>query len=1537
MADRSRRAPARTAAAAASSAPAAVPSDFTPATQAWLDGAFAAPTPAQLGAWAAIAAGQHTLVVAPTGSGKTLAAFLSAIDRLAADPAPAEPKQRCRVLYISPLKALAADVERNLRSPLVGITQAAQRLGLPAPEISVAMRSGDTSPEERRAFTRHGADILITTPESLFLLLTSAAREALAGVETVIIDEVHAVAATKRGAHLALSLERLDALLAKPAQRVGLSATVRPVEEVATFLAGGRPVTVVQPPADKQLDLSVVVPVEDMAGLADQQLSPSPDPERRASIWPHVEERVLDLIDKHRSTIVFANSRRLAERLTARLNELAAERDPDRPALIRAHHGSVSREQRQLIEEDLKAGRIPAVVATSSLELGIDMGAVDLVVQVESPPSVSAGMQRLGRAGHQVGAASRGVIFPKYRGDLLECAVVSERIQSGQIESVRYPRNPLDVLAQQIVAMVALDELTVDEVEQLCHRSAPFATLPRSALEAVLDMLAGRYPSDAFAELRPRLVWDRVRGTLTGRGGAQRLAVTSGGTIPDRGLFGVFLASGDGPGRRVGELDEEMVYESRVGEVFLLGSSSWRIEDISHDRVLVSPAPGQAGKMPFWKGDAPGRPVELGRALGAFIRELGGADHASALARARAAGLDDWAADNLVSYLADQKAATGQLPTDRTILVERFHDELGDWRLVVHSPFGAPVNAPWALAISAGLRERYGVDIQSMHTDDGIVLRLADTTGEAPTAEITLFEPGEVAELVTGEVTQSALFAARFRECAARSLLLPKRDPRRRAPLWQQRQRANSLLQVARDYGQFPVVLEAMRECLQDVYDLPGLTELMEQLRSRKIRLVEVETTQPSPFAQSLLFSYVGMFLYDTDAPLAERRAQALALDTGLLAELMGSPDLRDLLDEQAIADSVADAQRLSENRRVRGPDQVHDLLREVGDLTTAEAVARGATELDLQQLHADRRVIVVRIAGEQRWLTIEDSGRVRDALGAALPVGIPEAFTELVADPIGDLLSRYARTHGPFTIAEPAQRLGLGTAVVQSGLERLVASGQVVAGEFSPVSDGSRQFCGASMLRTIRRRSLAALRKEVEPAPQAVLARFLPEWQGVGGNRRARGSDGLARVIEQLAGAAVPASALESLVLPARVSDYTPAMLDELTSSGEVVWAGCGSLAGNDGWLTLLPADAAALLLGPPADFELSELHRAIVAALAGGQALFIRGLAERVNAGELQAERDQTGDGAARTGVRYSEAEIGAALWELSLAGWLTNDTLAPVRAQLAGGRTAHARRPAAPRPRLHRYARPGGRPAPSAPRASNWSGRWSRLPEPAGTSTERALLQTEILLDRYGVLTRGEVMAEEVSGGFAGIYPVLRQGEDAGRYRRGYFVEGLGAAQFGLTGAIDRLRGLVGESERPGERAAEAVVLAATDPANPYGAALAWPERSHQPESEEGRRGHQPARKSGALVVLVDGELVLYVERGGKRLLSFSDDTRNLEAAAQALAVAVRAEALGRLHVESADGESVIASPLGDALAAAGFRPSPRGLLLRSGRRG
>ncbi|MGY0386018.1 Lhr family ATP-dependent helicase [Nocardioides sp. WG-D5] len=1543
---------------------------FSDPTRTWFAAAFAAPTAAQAGAWEAIGAGRNALVVAPTGSGKTLSAFLWSIDKLLTEPVP-EKKERCRVLYISPLKALGVDVERNLRSPLVGIRQTAERLGVEAPEVRVGVRSGDTTAADRRRLTTTPPDILITTPESLFLMLTSQARETLRSVETVIVDEVHAVAATKRGSHLALTLERLDALLERPAQRIGLSATVRPLEEVARYLGGAQPVDIVAPPAEKRWDLSVVVPVEDMTAPSPYSDDEDDDPQRASSIWPHVEEHVADLVTAHRSTIVFANSRRIAERLTARLNEIASDRvfqtgpPPAQvmaqsgqshgaaPVIAKAHHGSVSKEQRALIEDDLKSGRLPAVVATSSLELGIDMGAVDLVVQIESPPSVASALQRVGRAGHQVGEVSRGVLFPKHRGDLAQTAVSVQRMRQGLIESMSLPANPLDVLAQQIVAATALDTWDVEELFALVRRTASYATLPRSAYDATLDLLAGRYPSEEFAELRPRIVWDRVAGTVTGRPGAQRLAVTSGGTIPDRGLFGVFIA-GEGAGRRVGELDEEMVYESRVGDVFALGATSWRIEDITHDRVLVTPAPGIPGRLPFWKGDSLGRPAELGEAVGAYTRELGALPRAKAEARAQEDGLDAYAAANLVTYLHEQAEATNVLPSDSNIVVERFRDELGDWRLVVHSPYGRPVHAPWALAINARIRERYGVDGQAIDSDDGIVIRLPDTDAEAPTGEIIVFEPDEIEDLVTTEVGGSALFASRFRECAARALLLPRRDPGRRSPLWQQRQRSAALLEVASQYPSFPIILEAVRECLRDVYDLPSLVGLLQRIERREISIVDVATPTPSPYAQSLLFGYVAQFLYEGDSPLAERRAAALTLDQGLLAELLGRAELRELLDPEVLAEVESELQRLAPGRQARGAEGITDLIRTIGPLTLEEITARtehsagraasaservetstvdSSADMDRVGLDADslvphesgstsegsevsdvladlataRRVVEVRVAGEARWAVVEDVARLRDGLGVAVPPGVPSAFTEPVEDPVGDLVSRYARSHGPFTAADVAARLGLGEAVVRHTLARLSARGRVLDGEFRPGGSGL-EWCDAEVLRMLRRRSLARLRKEVEPVEPAALGRFLPAWQKTSVRKGAlRGVDGVLSVVDQLAGCPVPASALETLILPARVVDYEPAVLDELTAGGEVLWAGHGTLPGTDGWVSLHPADTAELTLPPPTEMPPGPLAERLLEALEPGGAWFFHQLARTVAAGDEKTP---------------SDADLSAALWELVWSGRVSNDTLLPLRALTRSGTPSHRSRRPPPRARGGRYT--GGARMPARASLPETAGRWTILPEPDPDPTKRAHAAAERLLDRHGVVTRGAVQSERTPGGFAAVYKVLSAFEESGRARRGYFVEGLGAAQFGTAGSVDRLRTFsrVEPSDKP-----VAVALAATDPANPYGAALPWP------VSEE---GHRPGRKAGAIVVLVDGELALYVERGGRTLLTWSEDPNLLEPAAEALADAVRRGALGRLTVEKADGAPLLGSgetPLRQALQYAGFIATPRGLRLTS----
>jgi ATP-dependent Lhr-like helicase len=1547
---------------------------FGPATQAWFRSAFGAPTAAQAQGWPAIAAGRHTLICAPTGSGKTLAAFLWCLDRLGAEPPPAEPLAALRVLYVSPLKALVHDVERNLRAPLHGLALAAQGLGLPEPRIRVGMRTGDTPAEERRAFGKHPPDILVTTPESLFLILTSQAREALRNVEWVIVDEIHALAGTKRGAHLALSLERLDALARTPPQRIGLSATQRPLEAVAAYLGGRqpsaaaaagppRPVAIVDAGIRKPLELQVVVPVDDMSRLGEaipldeQPGGPATASEARTSIWPAIHPRILELIRAHRSTIVFVNSRRLAERLAQRLNELAGEE------LVRAHHGSLAREQRLEIEEALKAGRLPALVATSSLELGIDMGAVDLVIQVESPLSVARGLQRIGRAGHQVDEPSRGVIFPKYRGDLLEVAVVTRAMHEGAIEPTVVPRNPLDVLAQQLVAIAADRPWPADELFALVRRAENFADLGRDVFDATLGMLAGQYPSDEFADLKPRVVWDRVAGTVATRRDARTVALISGGTIPDRGLFGVFLDDGmEGPqglpaaarsgragGRRVGELDEEMVYEARPGEVILLGASAWRIERITHDRVLVSPAPGEPGRVPFWKGDTAGRPVELGRAIGAFTRDFGEAargttrQRAAAVTRLRADhDLDERAADNVLGYLAEEQEATGTLPTDRTLVLERFRDELGDWRICLLTPFGARVHAPWALAIEARLREQLGLEVQPMWSDDGIVIRLPATDGYAAegardasddasagpmdfdgqrgaaAAEAAVrIASDEVEELVVGILGGSALFASRFRENAARALLLPRRRPGARTPLWQMRQRAAQLLAVASRYGSFPIILETYRECLQDVFDLPALKALLGALERREIRLVSVELPRASPFASSLLFDYIAAYMYEGDSPLADRRAQALALDRDLLRELLGADELRELLDAGALADLELELQALTPERAATSADQVHDLLRRLGDLGPDEVAVRigppdgaerGPTAAAwLAHLEADRRAIRVRVAGDERWIAAEDAGRFRDALGVTLPVGVAAAFLGSGMDPLAALLIRFARRHGPFLSDAPASRWGLPVGAVEPALESLLAAGTIVRGEFRP-GGTEREWCDPEVLRMLRRRSLARLRREVEPVEPAALARFLAGWHGIGGS--AGGTSRLAEVVAQLEGLPLPASVLEREILPARVRDYAPRLLDELGAAGEVLWVGQGSLGQDDGRIALYRPDRLALLLPPaPVPEEGGWLAAVVLAHLEARGASFYRDL--------LAAALRE----AAAGGRRAPDArELLDAIWQLVWSGRITNDTFAPLRAL-----------------RWKRRDRPAGRPRPGTLRMGppEAAGRWSLVSEAVATAvalggeppseTTRRHALASLLLDRQGVVTRDGVAAEGTVGGFGTVYPILRELEDHGRVRRGYFVEGLGGAQFALPGVVDRLRAARGDASDglDGSPSPGIVVLAATDPANPYGAALAWPAATD---------GATLARAAGAHVALLDGRPILYLERGGRSLHTLPDAAAPgaFEAGLEALAGLVADGRMRALEIGRVDGLSPADTPWRGRLEAVGWRAAYRGWL-------
>ena len=1567
---------------------------FHPVTAAWFRTVFEAPTrPQQLG-WPAIARGESTLILAPTGTGKTLTAFLWCLDRLMLREA--EPERGCRVVYVSPLKALAVDVERNLRSPLAGIEVMARRMGVEARVPEISIRTGDTSQKDRARFRRHPAEILITTPESLYLLLTSQSAEALRTVDTVIVDEIHALAPTKRGAHMALTLERLEAQTARRVQRIGLSATQRPLEEIARFLGGAevdacqlaqeslraseeeseiadqsetatrglrwRPVTVVNASAPKELRLKVEVPVEDMARLGEMEPMPmgaASQTPKRVSIWHAIHPRLLELIRERNSTIVFVNSRQVAERLAAALNELAGE------PLVRAHHGSLAAEQRSVIEEQLKAGRLRGLCATSTLELGIDMGAVDLVVQIESPPSVASGMQRIGRAGHSAGAVSAGVLFPKFRADLIACAAMTRAMREGKIEATRYPRNPLDVLAQQIVAMAArpphgmdagsetaqisqeaagaaVDEdgelvrasgMRVEDIFRLVRSAAPFAELARGAFEGVLDLLAGRYPSDEFAELRARVTWDRVRDIVTPRQGAARLAIVNAGTIPDRGLYGVFLAGAEGKAHRVGELDEEMVFESREGDTFLLGASTWRIEEITHDRVMVSPAPGEPGKMPFWKGDGPGRPLEFGRAMGAMVRELLATPRPAALTRlVTEHELEPGAAENLLRFLEDQREATGVVPDDRTILIERCRDELGDWRMCVQTPFGSRIHVPWAMAAIGRLRAAGGPDVEALWGDDGFVLRFPDMD-EPPSEEWVMVDASEVQELVLRQLSATALFAGRFREAAARALLLPRRRADGRMPLWQQRKRAYDLLSVASRYPAFPMLLEAYRECMRDVFDMPALVETLRRVEQRQIRVHVVDTRKPSPFASSLLFSYVANFLYDGDAPLAERRAQALTVDQEQLRELMGTGNLRELLDADAIAEVEAQLQCLSESQQARNLDGVQDLLLRMGDLSReelAQRVSYADWEHDVERLLRTRRVLELRIAGEKRLIAVEDAARYRDGLGAPLPPGIPLALLEPVTEPVVELVRRFARTHGPFELGAVTQRFGLDATSVERALSQLCAENRVLEGGFRPCGV-RREWCDAEVMRLIRRKSLARLRREVEPVEQRTLARFATHWQGLANPRR--GMDALLDAIEGLQGAPLVASLVETMILPGRVAGYKPGDLDRLVVAGEVTWAGWEPLGEKDGRVRLFLADGMAELTALDGDGgERTEMEQRMLEVLRARGAIFFDELHAALGGG--------------------FPGETVEALWSLVWRGWVTNDSLEPLRAYVARQETRRRSERRAAHARQGSAAYRSRRTAP--PTAT---GRWSLMPRlrgnPAAQATKSEVATPTLhamarqLLRRYGVVLREQVAAEGVTGGFAAVYPVLKAMEESGLVRRGYFVSGLGATQFALPAAVDMLRSLrtAGEARVVDEDRPEFVLLAASDPANPYGSAVKWPEL---PKEADGRELAPRAltRAGYAQVILCRGWLVAWLRRGNPNVVVFlPEDEPERSAMARGLARFLAAD--GQEHLEREDGQgrlitTVNGVPTGEhgmaqALAEAGFVAGPLGMHLRRGARG
>ena len=1547
-----------------------LPDIFSQATRDWFASAFQHPTLVQSQTWAVTAANQHALVIAPTGSGKTLAAFLYALDRLFREgeekhttPPSGKEKNVTRILYISPIKALGTDVQRNLQIPLQGISEARKKRASTEVTIRVGIRTGDTPPQERAKLSRHPPDILITTPESLYLMLTSRARESLRGVETVIVDEVHAVAGTKRGAHLALSLERLDALLAGSAQRIGLSATVRSVTEVAAFLGGDRPVTVVNPPATRHPDIHIVAPAANLDDvLADNSDSGDAIHKgREGSVWPRIESGILDQILSHRSTIVFTNSRGLAEKLTARLNELYLSRRQAFPEpqgepvhydsstgstgnraqdtgeyIARSHHGSVSKEQRAVTEHALKSGELRCVVATSSLELGIDMGAVDLVIQVATPLSVASGLQRIGRASHQVGGVSKGLFYPRTRRDLVDSAVIVECMYAGQLETLTPPRNPLDILAQQTVATVSMDPINVDDWYALVRRASPWKDLPRSAFDATLDMLAGRYPSADFAVFRPRIIWNRETGLLTARPGAQLLAVTSGGTIPDRGMFSVQLPEGDeqAGSRRVGELDEEMVYESRVNDIITLGASSWRIQQITRDQVIVVPAPGRSARLPFWRGEGVGRPAELGERIGDFIHTMSG-DNAELRLSPRLR--DDNVLSNIKGLIDDQKNATGVLPWSRHLVLERCRDEMGDWRVILHSPYGRRVHAPWALAIAGRLHAQWGADASIVASDDGIVARIPDSDGKLPDAAIFLFEPEKLLRIVREAVSSTALFAARFRECAARALLMPGRTPGRRSPLWQQRLRASQLLEIAAGYPDFPIILETARECLQDVYDLDALEQVIRRLNTGEIPISEVTTPAPSPFATDLLFGYVAEFMYATDAPLAERRASVLALDSELLGNLLGQGDPLELLDPEIIRQVEDELQRRATGRKAQGMEGVYDLLRELGPMTVEElAVRHEGTIADvrswLDNLSADKRIFPVIIAGTEQIACMDDAARLRDALGVRLPETLSSAWLHPVNTPLRDLFIRFSRTHTLFTRTQIAQTFGLGVAVADDFLRQLRDEGvliQLRAGTASIADDArASTWVNEGVFHRLRIRSLHAAREATRPVPATSYVRLLLERQGLissadGSPARLpassggmlEGSDGVTRVIEQLAGVGLSASLWESQIFPARVRDYSPDMLDELLATGEVIWSGQKKLGDDDGQVVLHLRDYLAETLSPPSgDSEtLSDLQRAILDVLSGGGAWFAPQLSAMIQARTQSSGNDEW----------ITPATLHEALWGLVWQGYITTDIWAPLRGL---SRTVSAsRQPSRRSPRMRR-----GRPTYASPRPTSvavpvsyttpaLTGRWSLLPGERLNDTERMLAWTENMLDRYGVIGRQAVITENVPGGFPALQTLCRSMEDSGRILRGRFVEGMGGAQFAERHTIDRLRDLT--SSNTENQAFTPVALSANDPANPWGTLLPWP--TH-PSSLV------PARRNGAFVVISAGQLRLYLAQGGKKMMVWSENEEMPSPEIfSALAGALRREPRLRFTLTEVNDKPVRQTTLFTLLREVGFSSSPQGL--------
>lgn len=1582
---------------------------FMPAVREWFTSAFPAPTPIQEQAWSSIEEGQNTLVIAPTGSGKTLAAFLSAINALATEKADANTPARkgVRILYISPLKALGADVERNLQAPLAAIAQRQQRAGANSvSQITVGIRTGDTPQPERARLARTPPDILITTPESLYLMLTSRARDTLATVSTVIVDELHSLAGTKRGAHCSLSLERLDSLLPEPAQRIGLSATIKPVGTAAAFLGGAHPAHVVQDDSPPTFSLKVDVPVEDMTRIQPYQGSslPSGAPDTRtgsATIWPYIEASVLDQVLAHRSTIVFVNSRGICERLTAQLNaayDRRCGRAPSVPQgtssgdairseigsttllagesadpIAKAHHGSVSKDLRQEIERDLKTGKLRCVVATSSLELGIDMGEVDLVIQVAAPLSVSSGLQRIGRANHQVHGKSAGIIYPRTRHEVLDAAFAVEGMLAGSLEETALIEDALDVLAQHTAAEVAMHPAGLKPKDWLAtvRKSACYQHLPEAAFQAVLDMLACSFSTGEASGVPPRLDFDRAADLLRPLPRTQKLAIGSAGTIPDRGLYPVMLNTGTQQNgrKRVGELDEEMVHESRVGDVIILGTSTWRITQITNDRVLVAPAPGRTARLPFWHGEGIGRSLDAGIRRGklqarlAEHTETNGTFTETVDAELTANGLNANSIKNLGALMAAQRASTHAIPTDALIVLETCPDDTGAWYLVVHSPFGKRVNEPWALAISCRIRETFGYDPECAALDEGIVMRISSEEEHAVTPDMLSFAPDDLASLVSSTVTETSLFAARFRECSARALLMRPSTPGKRTPLWQQRVRGGQLLEAARTMPDFPIYLEAARECLNDVYDLHGACWLMEQLEAGTVRMASVQTSHPSPFASPMLFGYVAEHLYEGDLPHAERNHALLSVDSGLLSELLGMPDQLALLDSRAIAQVQLEAQRLLPDRKLSGAEGAAELLRQMGPLAAPEVDERLTTGADadalLHELEAQHRACPVNIGGRTLWATPEDAVILHSVLGANIP-GWTDAWADAALERSleaagSTVAAKMLRTNALLDTSTLAAHLGCGDALARALLEHLTSLGtaasltvsaeaqallteadaliQAAAPHALHLPTNGAVWAAKDMLRRLRLRSRDAYEADVQPVHGAALQQLVLAQQHVGGSSEDAALDDLAECIALFEGRRFTASLWEHVIFPARVPGFRAALLDELLESGEIIWT-AASEQERTSEAAFYPSDSlfAPHLLSAGTE----PLPNATSVPTEG--AAFTHPLTAEVCA-LLMKEGPVTFTTLVRLLQEASAEEAIStqaairALEEAAAKGLATSTSFAALRHQ--GSSSARKPAPAANQRRVT-SRRSGRARTTAAARAAartamatgqreleSLAGLWSLIAPTEASPTEQAIAQVESLLDLYGIICPKTIDAAGCKGGMQAIYAVLRGMEDAGEVIRGEFVEGLGASQFARRHTVEALR------EPSAGNNDSMMALSAMDPAMLYGSVFPWPE----PEAQ-----HVPANRAGCIVVLNEGAPVLFATKRLQHLIAFTQREDMLTAAVKALVSFIeealktkRLDAKEKLIVQKLNGQDIYGTRLQDILAAESFIRDTHGMRL------